>query len=61
MPRSSRAACHYLVTHSTYPTLLVLVKRTGRDLLPDPNVTEEQERDREAERRCLDFKVESKV
>jgi len=57
MPRSSRAACRYLVTHSTYPTPLVLVKRTGRNLLPDPNVTEEQARDQEAERRCLELEV----
>ena len=57
MPRSSRAACRYLVTHSTYPTRLVLVKHAGRKLLPDPNVTEEQARDQQAERRCLELEA----
>ena len=55
MPRSSKAACHYLVTHSRPPTLRVLVKRTGRNLLSDSNVTDEPERDRQAELRCLEI------
>jgi len=57
MPRSSRAACRYPVTQSTFPTFLVLVKHTGRNLPPDPNVTEEQARDQEAERRCLELEA----
>jgi hypothetical protein len=35
----------------------VLVKRAGRNLLSDSNVTEEPEMDREAELRCLEIRA----